>query len=133
MKKKFAIRFGLFLILASIFWLPLMDDDDGAPASAPSAPRSRDAALDAPPPPRPTGDWVIGEIEDPVTGDVRYTAILEASNETRGHLLQTTASLVVRCQSNRTEVYVDWDNYLDGNSGDYRGRSARDDAEDRRC
>ena len=75
----------------------------------------------APPPPPPNkGAWRTAAQEDPVTGRTRHVAVLNASNETKGHVFQTTPTLYVRCQDNRTEAYINWGNYLDGNSGDFR-------------
>ena len=78
--------------------------------------RRQEAA--APPPNK--GAWRTFAQEDPVTGSTRHVAVLNSSNETKGHVFQATPTLNVRCQDNRTEAYIDWENYLDGNSGDFR-------------
>lgn len=86
-------------------------------------PRWSSTPTPAPPPPPPPpnkGAWRTSAAEDPVTGRTRHVAVLNASNETKGHVFQTTPTLNVRCQDNRTEAYIDWENYLDGNSGDFR-------------
>ena len=81
--------------------------------------RRQEAAAPPPPPPN-KGAWRTAAQEDPVTGSTRHVAVLNASNETKGHVFQTTPTLYVRCQDNRTEAYINWGNYLDGNSGDFR-------------
>lgn len=82
--------------------------------------RAERAGEERPSPPPDKGAWRTGSAEDAVTGRTRHVAVLNASNETKGHVFQTTPTLNVRCQDNKTEVYIDWENYLDGNSGDFR-------------
>lgn len=79
----------------------------------------RQSAAAAPPPDK--GAWRTSSREDPVTGRTRHSAVLMASNRTEGIVSQpVTSRLVVRCQDNKTEVYLDWETYLGGNSGDFR-------------
>ena len=81
----------------------------------------RQSERPAPAPPPDKGAWQTSSREDPVTGRTRHNAILMASNRTEGIASQrVTPALVVRCQDNKTEVYINWKHYLDGNSGDFR-------------
>jgi len=54
------------------------------------------------------GDWVVSESLDPMDDSPRVFAMLDAQNQD----IFSDITLIARCSSNRTEVYVDWDDYL---------------------
>ena len=54
-----------------------------------------------------------------MTGVFLY-AYVDSSVQTEDNIgMSTTPRLAVRCRDNRTEAFIVWDNYLDGNSGGY--------------
>lgn len=82
-----------------------------------------EAGLDRPQPlPVPTsgtGDWRISRGRNPIDDSERVTLTLEAtSGQTR---YGETVTLVARCQSNRTELYINWYDFL--GSDNRNGRS----------
>ena len=54
------------------------------------------------------GDWVVSESLDPMDDSPRVFALLDAQKQD----IFSDITLIARCSSNRTEVYVDWDDYL---------------------
>ena len=99
--------------VGSAEWHRLRAEREGLAGAAAWAEREGRTAPDK-------GAWRPFSREDPVTGRTEHAAYLDASNETKGHVFQTTPTLYVRCRDNKTDVYINWDNYLDGNSGDFR-------------
>lgn len=61
-----------------------------------------------------TGKWNVSKDVNPIDDSVRVTAILYSTNtkSTWGKRV----SLVARCMSNKTEVYINWNDYLGDDS-----------------
>ena len=81
------------------------------------------ALLPEPEPEIDRGAWRTASQEDPLTERIIHVATLEATNQTRGHIFRVTPTLVVRCRArsfNSTTIYINWENYLDGNSGNFQ-------------
>ena len=99
--------------VGSVEWHRRRSEREGLAGAASWAEREGRTAPD-------TGAWRPFSREDPVTGRTEHSAYLDASNETKGHVFQTTPTLYVRCRDNKTDVFINWENYLDGNSGDFQ-------------
>lgn len=64
------------------------------------------------------GKWVIGKSKNPLDDSETVVAIIDADNGTGGVFTKKAITLVVRCQSNKTDIYVNWHEYL-GNDASY--------------
>lgn len=65
----------------------------------------------------PTGKWKITSKVNPLDDSKTYVALLR-EEENRSGFMNKTVSLILRCQSDKTEVYINWGDYLgdDGTS-----------------
>jgi hypothetical protein len=66
--------------------------------------------------PKSKGDWIVRSETNPIDDSTTVTAILFAS--TGKGTYGDRVGLVARCQSNKTEVYTNWQSYM-GNGGIY--------------
>lgn len=76
------------------------------------------------PPPRAsnTGAWRVSQSTNPLDDSTTVVAVLSASQGTGG-FGSDPFTLIARCQSNTTEVYINWHDYLgDDDSDVYRER-----------
>lgn len=88
------------------------------PAVSPEVPQ----AVDPPEPDR--GGWSISRRTNPLDDSETVVAMLSASEGTGG-LLGEPVRLIARCQSNRTEFYVNWQDYLGDDDNDVRATGKR--------
>ncbi len=58
------------------------------------------------------GNWFVFEEVNPVDDSQMITLILPASSSENN--LTNGASIIVRCQSHKTQVYINWNKYLGG-------------------
>ena len=65
-----------------------------------------------PSPPKPESNWRTSQSTNPLDDSRTMVAVLEATTGTGGMLEPEPISLVVRCQSNRTEAYINWHDFL---------------------
>ena len=82
-----------------------------------------------------TGKWMVTEETNPLDDSKTYVAIL-SEDEKRTGFMNKTVSLILRCKSDTTEVYISWGDYLgdDGTSvySDYKNVIERLDSEQAR-
>lgn len=83
-------------------------------------PDTRDTTPHPEPSPSEKRPWNVTVTTDPVEGTQRIVARNDSTQRTADHIGRPfTPSLIVRCQNNNTDVYINWNNFLDGNSGGY--------------
>lgn len=75
-------------------------------------------------PPPDVGDWVVNESTNPLDDTTTVVAGLDAA-EGLGGILQEKIQLVVRCQSNRTEAFITWHDYLGNDTDSLRSERKR--------
>lgn len=84
---------------------------------------ARQAGLDRPQPlPAASGDvgkWIVKRDKNPIDDTERVTLVLE-SDTGRGRLNRPVV-FVARCQSEKTEVYINWNAYVGDDSGSAYG------------
>ena len=89
----------------------------GCGAPAPADPPSETVETEpAAPEPKPepelaTGGWRVSRSANPLDDSTTVVAVLNAT-EGVGGIASEPISLIARCQSNTTEVYINWHNFL---------------------
>ena len=100
--------------------------DVPAPADEPERPAAISPTPEPDPPdPEPDrGGWTISRNTNPLDDSETVVALLRATQGVGG-LLDEPVMLVARCQSNRTEVYINWQDYLGDDDDNIRTTSKR--------
>ena len=78
------------------------------PSTEAVVPTPRQETVDEPP---STGKWLTQEGVNPLDDSRRVTLALD-SDEGRSSMLRKPIRLFLRCQSNKTELYINWEDYL---------------------
>ena len=92
--------------------------DDLAKALDLDGPQPVAAGVDAP----AIGKWDVDRTTNPL--DDSQTVVLALDADQGSDRWGNAVTMIIRCQSNRTEMYIAWRDYL-GNDGDYRNEYKR--------
>ena len=108
---------SLALILAFGACAPTPTEDrTAADPPAQNSPEPEPRPGDTPSEPR--SPWRTNSTTDPVTGTSQLVAATTSTRQTENHVGRPYSPiLIVRCQDNKTDALITWNNYLDGNSG----------------
>lgn len=91
------------------------EPESASPADAGVTPEPPSETLSTPDP-EPRGKWMLSRSINPI--DDSKTVMLTLTADTGVSSRGTPISMIARCQSNKTELFVNWNDYLGDDSND---------------